>query len=650
MSCAGSFAFLSARSDPSHLHAAARVTYLDNGLVSKATLRIARDLLDRFFRDAEGKSNRQLDVYFTLEDLDLGRDKAQPAIDFLVSRGLLNQFGPDIAFLTDKGIRVAVDESDLALLPKELREFGAAPLSAPAPSRPARPASVRPSSAPRASSPTPQGTNARGPRLERPERATLTHIDLDGQEFALELAWACSIGRSDGNTIRINDKRASKNHAEIRYESGQFILRDLDSANGTLINGEYVVQPVVLKHDDEIVIGRTMLLYTAPAGALPPMGPDSEPTTVAGEEVAAGFRVIQGTPADRPRPPTLAPSGGRYTPAPITADLRPPEPQPTPAGHHADLFAEPARRSASDLFNRGAQTDDLFDARPTRTGPDAGHASQDLFDPAISSGGAGPAHPSTPSAVGLAPAGADGAARSTPGIALTPIPAAGLEPAKGLQASLQEPLEELEPFESLDEASEDEWVQETLGPPAPLLENQPVIRPGGVPDVPPEDGTLAPPSTDDMATLMVSREALFGESAQNSAESDPPRWGDAQDVHPAFGADANDHSQAGPAGPAGPAADGDAAADRLVRLREVVEGLPVAEVALAAWEPPLAPTSSDPSAAAIGTRGNEFLLTLQVLRRRIEHVDVPEKGALLEAVEVLSQHPYIRVVLEQLDD
>ena len=80
---------------------------------NKRTLELAKELLDRFFRDAEGRTNRQLDVYFTLEDMSASRDKAEPALEYLVSRGLLNTFGPDIAFLTDEGCRAAAEDVDL---------------------------------------------------------------------------------------------------------------------------------------------------------------------------------------------------------------------------------------------------------------------------------------------------------------------------------------------------------------------------------------------------------------------------------------------------------------------------------------------------------------------------------------------------------
>ena len=638
------------RSDAWHLHAGGRTTYFDDGLVSKTTLRIAQDLLDRFFRDAEGKTNRQLDVYFTLQDLDISREKADPAIEFLVSRGLLNLFGPDIAFLTDKGVRVVVDEADLVDLPKEVRDFG--------PPQPPSPPSVV--SAP----PVPAAPTAGVPTSSRPDHATLTHIDLDGQEFVVELQDLCTIGRADGNTIRIGDKRASKNHAEIRYEAGQFVLRDLQSANGTLVNGQYVVQPVILNHDDEVVIGRTMLLFATPrqaTGDLP--GTPSEPATIASQrpmgpgpaatpvplspishpglgaapahaaesaEAAAAFRVIQGTPDPVPQRRPHDGSGPISVP-PNTADLELPE-QPDPRPARADLFDESSQRGRTDdLFTTERKRDDLFDRTSSSAdallfgeGPasdtfgqaPAAHppAEQDLFAPAPESqdlyADSGPTtHPAAPQ------------------LDVVPL-------AEGLQPSLQEPLEELEPFESLDDEPEAGWADDRPSSGAPLLENQPVVHGG----TDPISESLAQPS-EDMATLLVSREDLFGQD-----EPEPPHWADARSA-PAFQAEAPQPATVDEVDLAHP----EPGQNPLAHLMASVEDLPVAEAAVAALVPrDDSITRTDP--APLGPRGTEFVNTLVSIRERIEQVDVPEKGALLQATEVLSQHPYVRVVLESLED
>ena len=590
-------------------------------MVSKGTLKTARQLLDRFFRDAEGKTNRQLDVYFTVQSLDLN-DRADPAIEFLVSRGLINLFGPDIGFLTDKGVQAVIDDFDLADLPKEIRDFSAPPPSPPQPSGAAMPAGPMPVAAP----------------ASRPDRATLTHIDLDGQEFAVELGTMCTIGRSDGNTIQVGDKRASKHHAEIRYEGGQFILRDLESANGTLLNGEYVLKPVVLQHDDEVVIGRTMLLYTAPASL-----ESTEAPTTAADGAAAAFRVLQGTPApstaatDPYQSQDLAPSGD--LPVHLAATERP-----APAAGTGDLFAEEARSNEDDLFERPTRgSSNLFESKPP-----PGSADPFVFSNRTAREGSRPSGPAAPAGDDLFATAPAPSANSSPAGAVasdllvgpaTGLPLAGgpvsaehpsLEVtslADGLQESLQgDSLEEIEPFESLDDEPDAEWAHDTRAEDGPLLENQPVIQSSERPPDGASTSAATEPTTDDMATLTVSRDDLFGHSNRPQI-ADPP-WGETAD-NPA-GPTRADSGARGPA----------AAADPVRQLPEYAEKLPIAEVALA-------------SAAEVDVRApaaDAFIATLQALRRRLDRVDVPEKRALLDAVEVLSQHPYVRVVLDSLDE
>ena len=68
------------------------------------------------------------------------------------------------------------------------------------------------------------------------------------------------LGRSEGD-IRVEDAAASKRHAEIKYENEEFILRDLDSTNGTLLNGAQVWE-AALTNLDEITIGETVIQVT----------------------------------------------------------------------------------------------------------------------------------------------------------------------------------------------------------------------------------------------------------------------------------------------------------------------------------------------------------------------------------------------------
>lgn len=67
------------------------------------------------------------------------------------------------------------------------------------------------------------------------------------------------IGREDDNDIRLNDERVSRFHAKIQEDDGRLILTDLDSTNGTRVNGR-AVQMRVLRVGDLVSIGRCVLL------------------------------------------------------------------------------------------------------------------------------------------------------------------------------------------------------------------------------------------------------------------------------------------------------------------------------------------------------------------------------------------------------
>ncbi|WP_310820742.1 FHA domain-containing protein [Stratiformator vulcanicus] len=69
-----------------------------------------------------------------------------------------------------------------------------------------------------------------------------------------------TMGREEENSIRLNDERVSRFHAKLQEESGQIILTDLDSTNGTRVNGR-PVQIRVLRPGDHVTIGRCVLLY-----------------------------------------------------------------------------------------------------------------------------------------------------------------------------------------------------------------------------------------------------------------------------------------------------------------------------------------------------------------------------------------------------
>jgi pSer/pThr/pTyr-binding forkhead associated (FHA) protein len=57
------------------------------------------------------------------------------------------------------------------------------------------------------------------------------------------------------------DKAVSREHILIREENERFTLYDRGSKTGTLVNDRRVEYPVLLEHDDLIVIGDTRLRF-----------------------------------------------------------------------------------------------------------------------------------------------------------------------------------------------------------------------------------------------------------------------------------------------------------------------------------------------------------------------------------------------------
>ncbi|OHB79332.1 MAG: FHA domain-containing protein [Planctomycetes bacterium RBG_16_64_10] len=75
-----------------------------------------------------------------------------------------------------------------------------------------------------------------------------------------DLPTPVTIGREEGNTIQLNDERVSRYHVKIQDDQENVVLTDLESTNGTKVNGEEI-QLRILRHGDVINIGRTLLLY-----------------------------------------------------------------------------------------------------------------------------------------------------------------------------------------------------------------------------------------------------------------------------------------------------------------------------------------------------------------------------------------------------
>src|SRR5262249_10441901 len=92
---------------------------------------------------------------------------------------------------------------------------------------------------------------------------TVTFQVLDGVDRGRvfrNLVPPVTIGREEGNMLRLNDERVSRFHAKVQQDNGDIILTDLESTNGTRVNGN-VVQIRRLRPGDRIHVGRSLLLF-----------------------------------------------------------------------------------------------------------------------------------------------------------------------------------------------------------------------------------------------------------------------------------------------------------------------------------------------------------------------------------------------------
>ena len=64
-----------------------------------------------------------------------------------------------------------------------------------------------------------------------------------------------TIGRKDGNTIKLTDQYVSGNHAKIVVKNNEILIEDLNSTNGVFINDEKVDKYAKLRANDKIRIG-----------------------------------------------------------------------------------------------------------------------------------------------------------------------------------------------------------------------------------------------------------------------------------------------------------------------------------------------------------------------------------------------------------
>ncbi len=69
------------------------------------------------------------------------------------------------------------------------------------------------------------------------------------------------VGRAPSADLRLADPRISRLHARIEMRDDGVYVEDLDSRNGTMVDGEAVTEPRRLEVDDEVTVGSAALVF-----------------------------------------------------------------------------------------------------------------------------------------------------------------------------------------------------------------------------------------------------------------------------------------------------------------------------------------------------------------------------------------------------
>lgn len=104
----------------------------------------------------------------------------------------------------------------------------------------------------------------------------------EGKQYDLPPGEPVSIGRDRNNRLVLHDTEVSRRHAEIAAQNGGFLIRDVGSANGTLVNTQ-PVREVPLNPGDHITLGQTILVFSAAR---------TERANGAAAEIASQIRLI----------------------------------------------------------------------------------------------------------------------------------------------------------------------------------------------------------------------------------------------------------------------------------------------------------------------------------------------------------------------
>ena len=169
---------------------------------------------------------------------------------------------------------------------------------------------------------TVHGVPATPPTVSRPSGAALANFlvkngALKGQRLVVKTP-VVNIGRADYNDLVFPDESVSTAHAKLQRREGVWVLVDLDSTNGTFVDGERIKGEAPLAPGASVRFGEIGLVF--------------EPTDdAAGVAKGGGTRMMEVMKPAPPPPPPPRPPKAPAPPAARASAPAKPAPKPAPA-------------------------------------------------------------------------------------------------------------------------------------------------------------------------------------------------------------------------------------------------------------------------------------------------------------------------------
>jgi hypothetical protein len=181
------------------------------------------------------------------------------------------------------------------------------------------------------------------PGSAQPHAAAPISAELQVEQFgSFPIAKVTTIGRAPESNVVLNARSVSRHHARIFYEGNHYWIKDLESANGTRVNGKKITLQM-LSDADKIIFGEVKSVFHAAAQVPGPAPIARDPLAgiddffTDGTPTGGMKRQGRDTPPMRPAEmPVPEPAAKPWVPEPATpreplsASPRAPEPAPTP--------------------------------------------------------------------------------------------------------------------------------------------------------------------------------------------------------------------------------------------------------------------------------------------------------------------------------